>query len=176
MKKKLIVAAVIGCMLTAGAVTGCGSKTADAQATVAAESVETAAESETTESETTESEAAEGETTTAAETTSDNEEGAYLSWSAKEWSTADDGLKATVAKQYLIETTKLAAKAAGQDFTSEMEEAITDEQVAEVLGSLETAFAADDSITIQDMLDTASAALDAVMASVEETTEESKAE
>lgn len=160
MKKRFLVA-MMSCMLMAGAVTGCGSKAADAPTTAATEATtEAKADDETT------TEAAAEETTTAeAADVADAAatEGSYLSWSGKEWKEADDAEKTAAAREYLIETTKVAAKAAGQEFTSEMEATITDEQVATVVQSLETGFAADESITIQEMLDAAEELMNAMM-------------
>lgn len=162
MKKKFLVA-MMSCMLMAGAVTGCGSKTADAPTTTAAEvttEADTEADTEETTAEDTSSEAA----TEAADAAALVEaEGTYLAWSAKEWNEADDAEKAAAAKEYLIESTKVAANAAGQEFTDEMVASITDEQIATVETSLETAFAADETITIQQMLDAAAEVMNAMM-------------
>ena len=164
MKKKFLVA-MMSCMLMAGAVTGCGSKTADAPTTTAAEvttEAETEAGTEETTAEDTSSEAAtEAEAADASALVEG--EGTYLAWSAKEWNEADDAEKAAAAKEYLIESTKVAANAAGQEFTDDMVAAITDEQIATVEDSLETAFAADETITIQQMLDAAAEVMNAMM-------------
>lgn len=151
MKKKFLVA-MMSCMLMAGAVTGCGSKEADAPTTTAAEVTTEAVTEADTEADT---------EVKAAELV--EAEGTYLGWSAKEWNEADDTEKAAAAREYLVESTKVAAKAAGQEFTSEMDAAITDEQIATVEASLETAFAADETITIQQMLDAATELMDAMM-------------
>lgn len=145
--KKRFLAAVMSCMLMAGAVTGCGSKTADAATTAATEVTTEAADS--------------GETTVAASEPA-AAEGKYLVWSGKEWNEADDAEKAAAAKEYLIETAKIAAKAANQEFTTDMEDAITDDQIAAVEESLKTVFEADESITIQQQLDAASEVMNAV--------------
>lgn len=160
MKKRFLVA-MMSCMLMAGAVTGCGSKAADAPTTAATEAT-TEATTEAKADDETSTEAAAEETTTA-EAADAAAEGSYLSWSGKEWKEADDAEKTAAAREYLIETTKVAAKAAGQEFTSEMEATITDEQVATVVQSLETGFAADESITIQEMLDAAEELMNAMM-------------
>lgn len=161
MKKRFLVA-MMSCMLMAGAVTGCGSKAADAPTTAATEAT-TEATTEAKADEETTTEAAAEETTTAEAADAAAAEGSYLSWSGKEWKEADDAEKTAAAKEYLIETTKVAAKAAGEEFTSEMEASITDEQVATVVQSLETGFAADESITIQEMLDAAEELMNAMM-------------
>lgn len=163
--KKRFLAAMMSCMLMAGAVTGCGSKTADAPTTAATEAATEATAETTAEAADTEAAESEEETTVADAETAAAEAaaGSYLAWSGKEWKEADDAEKTAAAREYLIETTKVAAKAAGQEFTSEMEAAITDEQVASVVDSLETGFAADESITIQEMLDAASELMNAMM-------------
>lgn len=130
MKKRFLIAATVACMLAAGFVTGCGSKTADAPTTAATEAVV---------------------------------EIDYMTWSGKEWNAADDTEKAAAAKLYLIETAKAAAKVADQEFTSEMEASITDEDVNTVIESLESAFVADESITIQQLLDASVAVMDSML-------------
>lgn len=164
MKKRFLVA-MMSCMLMAGAVTGCGSKAADAPTTAATEATTEATTEAKADDETTTEAAAEETTTAEAADVADAAatEGSYLSWSGKEWKEADDAEKTAAAREYLIETTKVAAKAAGQEFTSEMEATITDEQVATVVQSLETGFAADESITIQEMLDAAEELMNAMM-------------
>lgn len=167
MKKKVLVA-MMSCMLMAGAVTGCGSKAADAPTTAAevtTEATTEAGDEETTAEDTTEA-------ADAAELV--EAEGSYLAWSAKEWNEADAAEKTAAAREYLVESTKVAAKAAGQEFTAEMEATITDEQIATVEESLETAFAADETITIQQMLDAATEVMDAMMAT--EAAEEAETE
>lgn len=162
MKKKLLVA-MMSCMLMAGAVTGCGSKEADAPTTAATEAVTEATTEEATDTEAAESEEAATEAeaeTTVAEAAA---EGSYLAWSGVEWKEADDAEKTAAAREYLLETVKITAEAAGQEFTSEMEASITDEQVATVVDSLEAGFAADESVTIQEMLDAASELMNSMM-------------
>lgn len=176
MKKKVLVA-MMSCMLMAGAVTGCGSKAADAPTTAAEVTTEATAEAgdeETTAEDTTEAADAAGETEAADAAELVEAEGSYLAWSAKEWNEADAAEKTAAAREYLVESTKVAAKAAGQEFTAEMEATITDEQIATVEESLETAFAADETITIQQMLDAATEVMDAMMAT--EAAEEAETE
>lgn len=167
MKKRFLTAAVIGCMMVAGAVTGCGSKTTDAPTTAATEAVATEAttaeEAESTEAESTE-EASEVPMESIQEAAALAEAGSdYLAWSGKEWNAASEEEKMAAAKAYLIETVKITAEAAGQEYTSEMEASITDDQVKTTYDSLATGFTQDESITIQQLLDAAAELMDAMM-------------
>lgn len=161
MKKKLAIAVAMSCALMAGVVTGCGNKeeAAPAATTVAAtEAATTAAESTEVEAETeaeTETETeAETEVETEAETkAADSASGDYTSWTGKEWSAASDDEKLAATRFYLIETTKLTAEAMGQEYTSEMEAAYTDDVIKASIPTLDAAFAADASMTLQQLLD-----------------------
>lgn len=166
MKKRFLTAAVIGCMMVAGVATGCGSKTADAPTTAATEAVTTeaaTAEEGSSEAESTE-DAAEvpmesiQDAATLVEAASD-----YLAWSGKEWNAATEEEKMAAAKAYLIETVKITAEAAGQEYTSEMEASITDDQVKTTYDSLAAGFTQDESITIQQLLDAAAELMNTMM-------------
>ena len=65
----------------------------------------------------------------------------------------------------MIESTKATAKAAGQDFTREMEAAITPEMVSSNVTVLEAAFSADETIKLGDLLDMTVNAANAMMES-----------
>lgn len=149
MKKRFLTAAVIGCMMVAGVVTGCGSKTADAPTTAATEAVTTGAAT---------AEEGSSEVASTEEAASD-----YLAWSGKEWNAATEEEKMAAAKAYLIETVKITAEAAGQEYTSEMEASITDDQVKTTYDSLEAGFTQDESITIQQLLDAAAELMNTMM-------------
>lgn len=178
MKKRFLTAAVIGCMMVAGAVTGCGSKTADAPTTEATEAVATeatTAEEESSEAESTE-EASEvpmesvQDAATLVEAASD-----YLTWSGKEWNAATEEEQMAAAKAYLIENVKITAEAAGQEYSSEMEASITDDQVKTTYDSLAAGFTQDESITIQQLLDAAAELMNEMM-TVETEAEDNAAE
>lgn len=158
MRKNLVAALVVTGALLSSVVTGCGGKTAAPAATTAAETTvaETTVAEETTAAGET---SADGETTAAdeateaEETTAQAASGDYLSWSGKEWKAASDEDKQAATKLYLIETIKATAKATGQEYSSEMEAAVTDDVVKQNVAALDTAFMADETITLQDMLE-----------------------
>lgn len=157
MKKKLAVAAAMSCVLMAGVITGCGNKEASAPTTTAAAVTTEAAatEAETTVAEPSAETATEAAETTAAEAKDEAaaDAGDYTSWTSKEWSAAGDEEKLAVTKFYLIETTKATAEAMGQEYTSQMEAAYTDDVVKASIPTLDAAFAADANMTLQDLLD-----------------------
>lgn len=145
MKKKFVVVMAMSCVLTMGLITGCGNKeaatptTATAETSVVQEETEADEEMNTTE-----------ETVEAAKSA---ESGDYLSWTASEWKAASDDDKAAATKLYLIESMKVATEAMGQEFTSQMEATITDDVVKASIVTLDTAFAADPNMKLQDILD-----------------------
>lgn len=144
MKKKTVVVVAMSCVLTMGLITGCGDKETatptTATTTVAIE--KTIAVEETKATEEMKEEAAKSA-----------KSGDYLSWTAREWTAASDDDKAAATKLYLIESMKVTAEAMGQEFTSQMETAITDEAVKASIVTLESAFAADPDIKLQDILE-----------------------
>lgn len=149
MKKKTVVVVAMSCVLTMGLIIGCGDKETatptTATTTVAIE--KTIAVEETKATEEMKDEAAKS-------AKSDD----YLSWTAREWTAASDDDKAAATKLYLIESMKVTAEAMGQEFTSQMEAAITDEAVKASIVTLEAAFAADPDIKLQDILEAANEA------------------
>lgn len=77
----------------------------------------------------------------------------YASWTGADWKAASDDEKASACKWLLVELTKSAAEAQGQEFTSKMEDAITDEQIAKMVASLDKDYANNESLTLQNFLD-----------------------
>lgn len=153
MKKNLVVMLGISTMLMAGVVTGCGKTEAVAPTTSV--SAEASTEAETSTSAETSSEAetsADAETTVSANADASSE---YLSWTGKEWAAASDEEKEAVAKFYLLETIKLTAQAAGQEYTDEMEASITDEMVTANVPALDAAFQENADLKVQDFIDMA---------------------
>lgn len=128
-------------------ITGCGNKETatptTAETSAAQEETEAVEEMNTTEE-------TAGESKEAAKPT---ESGDYLSWTASEWKAASDDDKAAATKLYLIESMKVATEAMGQEFTSQMEATITDDVVKASIVTLDTAFAADPNMKLQDILD-----------------------
>lgn len=134
MKKKLVVAVVMSCVLAAGVVTGCGSKETTAPTTV----------TETTT-------AAEGETTTEAAEVSVGSD--YATWTIKEWRAATDEEKTNATRYYLQAGVKATIESMGQEYTSDMDAAITDELIQSNISTIEMALSADENITLQEFLD-----------------------
>lgn len=151
MKKKIVVVVAMSCVLAMGLITGCGNKETAAPTTVAT-TVDTEAKEETKAVEETAAETKAAEETKE-EAAKSAKSGDYLSWTASEWTAASDDDKAAATKMYLIETTKATSKAMGQEFTSQMEAAITDNMVKASIVTLDTAFAADPNMKLQDILD-----------------------
>lgn len=156
MKRKLVVTMLVSGAIVSSLVTGCGNKEAAPSSTSTTQASAIAASEEETSVEEREKEAVE----------SSNKNVDYLFWTGKEWKSASDEEKKEVAKAYLIETMNIAAKAAGQDLGAAAEATITPEAVSATVDTLEMTFSADESITLQDILDMASNAADMIMESV----------
>lgn len=154
MKKNLVMAMVVSGVIVSSMVSGCGNKEA-VPSSVGTTQVVT--ERETTVAETKEEV---DEATNLAENNGD-----YLSWTGKEWKNASDDEKENAAKAYLIESMNIAAKAAGQDLGSAAEAAATPEAISATVTTLDAAFAADESIKLQEMLDMAANATNMMMES-----------
>lgn len=162
MKKRLLMAVVVSGMIMGSIVTGCGKKEAPQPTnnTVTVQTVESSEQVKETEAETT------VEETTTLEAVSEKEPSDdYLSWTGKDWKNASSEEKENASRYYLIESTKATAKAAGQDFTREMEAAITPEMVSSNVTVLEAAFSADETIKLEDLLDMTVNAANAMMES-----------
>lgn len=147
MKRRLVVM-VMSCVLTVALITGCGNKKAETPTMV--ETKATQEETNTVETMNTAEEETEG---VKEENAKPAESVDYLSWTASEWKAASDDDKAEATKLYLIESMKVATEAMGQEFTSQMESTITDEAVKASIVTLDTAFAADPNMKLQDILD-----------------------
>lgn len=137
MQKKLVIVAVISGILMTNILTGCGKK-------------EVPVESQNMSVETTEEvdESLIRSEETKAEVMDD-----YSLWTAKEWNSASDEEKKNVSKYYLVESIKVTAQAAGQEFSKEMEATITEEAITANIMVLEAAFAADESMDLKGLLD-----------------------
>lgn len=149
MQKKLVIVAVISGILMTNILTGCGKK-------------EVPVESQNMSVETTEEvdESLIGSEETKAEVMDD-----YSLWTAKEWNSASDEEKKNASKYYLVESIKVTAQAAGQEFSKEMEATITEEAITANIMVLEAAFAADESMNLKDLLDMTTNAANAMMES-----------
>lgn len=154
MQKKLVMVMVISSILMANIITGCGKK-------------EVPVETQNTSVETTEAvvEPARETEETKSEAMDD-----YSLWTAKEWNSASDEEKGNVSKYYLVESIKSTAKAAGQEFSKEMEATITEEAITANIMVLDAAFTADQSMKLKDLLDMTTNAANGIMESVTQQT------
>lgn len=89
----------------------------------------------------------------------------YSLWTAKEWNSASDEEKKNASKYYLVESIKVTAQAAGQEFSKEMEATITEEAITANIMVLEAAFAADESMDLKGLLDMTTNAANTMMES-----------
>lgn len=154
MKKNLLMAMVASGVIVSSMISGCGNKEAVPSS---AGTTQVVTEEETTLAET------KKEVDEATELAEKN--GDYLSWTGKEWKNAGNDEKENAAKAYLIESMNIAAKAAGQDLGSAVEAAVTPEAVSATVTTLDAAFAADESIKLQEILDMAANATNMMMES-----------
>lgn len=154
MKKNLLMAMIASGVIVSSIISGCSNKEAVSSS---AGTTQVVTEEETTLAET------KKEVDEATELVEKN--GDYLSWTGKEWKNAGNDEKENVAKAYLIESMNIAAKAAGQDLGSAAEAAVTPEAISATVTTLDAAFAADESIKLQELLDMAANATNMMMES-----------
>lgn len=152
MQKKLVIVAVISGILMTNILTGCGKKEVPVESQNM--SVETTEETEEVD------ESLIGSEETKAEVMDD-----YSLWTAKEWNSASDEEKKNASKYYLVESIKVTAQAAGQEFSKEMEATITEEAITANIMVLEAAFAADESMDLKGLLDMTTNAANTMMES-----------
>lgn len=99
----------------------------------------------------TETETTKEETSTAQ--TSKKDEKTYLLWKQEDWKKADETKQKEVAKYFLIQVTKHAAKVSNQNVSEEqIEQATSDEVVNEMRTQLDKAFSLSDQATLSDIL------------------------
>lgn len=167
MKKKILSAAIFtGMMLLA---VGCQKKDTAVTETSKESVVETSiAQTESTSQTTAVTESTMKETSTAVaqstgvETTkeetstaqtSKKDEKTYLLWKQEDWKKADETKQKEVAKYFLIQVTKHAAKVSNQNVSEEqIEQATSDEVVNEMRTQLDKAFSLSDKATLSDIL------------------------
>lgn len=167
MKKKILSAAIftgmmllaVGCQKKDTAVTETSKESAVETSIAQTESTsQTTAVTETTMKETstavaqsTEAETTKKETSTAQ--TSKKDEKTYLLWKQEDWKKADETKQKEVAKYFLIQVTKHAAKVSNQNVSEEqIEQATSDEVVNEMRTQLDKAFSLSDKATLSDIL------------------------
>ena len=146
MKKKILSAAIFaGMMLLA---VGCQKK----NTAVTETSKESATETSIAQTESTsQTETTKEETSTAQ--TSKKDEKTYLLWKQEDWKKADETKQKEVAKYFLIQVTKHAAKVSNQNVSEEqIEQATSDEVVNEMRTQLDKAFSLSDQATLSDIL------------------------
>lgn len=167
MKKKILSAAIftgmmllaVGCQKKDTAVTETSKESAvetsiaqtesTSQTTVVTES--TMKETSTAVAQSTEAETTKEETSTAQ--TSKKDEKTYLLWKQEDWKKADETKQKEVAKYFLIQVTKHAAKVSNQNVSEEqIEQATSDEVVNEMRTQLDKAFSLSDKATLSDIL------------------------
>lgn len=173
MKKRLLVAMAVTGLMISSIATGCGKKETPEATPVSVEAAESSEEvtetaeettaEETTAEETTAEETTVEETTAAEERAEAELSSDYLSWTGKDWNSAGDEEKENASRVYLVESVKATAKATGQEYTAEMEAAITPDMVSANVAVLDAAFAADESMSLQDLLDMTVEAANAMM-------------
>ncbi len=167
MKRKILSAAIFtGMMLLA---VGCQKKDTAVTETSKESAVETSiAQTESTSQTTAVTESTMKETSTAVaqstgvETTkeetstaqtSKKDEKTYLLWKQEDWKKADETKQKEVAKYFLIQVTKHAAKVSNQNVSEEqIEQATSDEVVNEMRTQLDKAFSLSDKATLSDIL------------------------
>lgn len=167
MKKKILSAAIftgmmllaVGCQKKDTAVTETSKESAVETSIAQTESTsQTTAVTESTMTETstavaqsTEAETTKEETSTAQ--TSKKDEKTYLLWKQEDWKKADEKKQKEVAKYFLIQVTKHAAKVSNQNVSEEqIEQATSDEVVNEMRTQLDKAFSLSDKATLSDIL------------------------
>lgn len=167
MKKKILSAAIftgmmllaVGCQKKDTAVTETSKESAVETSIAQTESTsQTTAVTESTMKETstavaqsTEAETTKEETSTAQ--TSKKDEKTYLLWKQEDWKKADETKQKEVAKYFLIQVTKHAAKVSNQNVSEEqIEQATSDEVVNEMRTQLDKAFSLSDKATLSDIL------------------------
>lgn len=167
MKKKILSAAIftgmmllaVGCQKKDTAVTETSKESAVETSIAQTESTsQTTAVTESTMKETstavaqsTEAETTKEETSTAQ--TSKKDEKTYLLWKQEDWKKADEKKQKEVAKYFLIQVTKHAAKVSNQNVSEEqIEQATSDEVVNEMRTQLDKAFSLSDKATLSDIL------------------------
>lgn len=167
MKRKILSAAIftgmmllaVGCQKKDTAVTETSKESAVETSIAQTESTsQTTAVTETTMKETstavaqsTEAETTKEETSTAQ--TSKKDEKTYLLWKQEDWKKADETKQKEVAKYFLIQVTKHAAKVSNQNVSEEqIEQATSDEVVNEMRTQLDKAFSLSDKATLSDIL------------------------
>lgn len=167
MKKKILSAAIftgmmllaVGCQKKDTAVTETSKESAVETSIAQTESTsQTTAVTESTMKETstavaqsTEAETTKEETSTAQ--TSKKDEKTYLLWKQEDWKKADEKKQKEVAKYFLIQVTKHAAKVSNQNVSEEqIEQATSDEVVNEMRTQLDKAFSLSDQATLSDIL------------------------
>lgn len=85
--------------------------------------------------------------------TSKKDEKTYLLWKQEDWKKADETKQKEVAKYFLIQVTKHAAKVSNQNVSEEqIEQATSDEVVNEMRTQLDKAFSLSDQATLSDIL------------------------
>lgn len=150
MKKKLAMI-LLGCALTASALTGCAGSSNEQTET----KVEATNENDKGITDSKDTKDAEEEKKADAD---------YASWTGKEWAAASEEERAKAAKYYLVETTKATVKASGAEYTDEMEDSIlTEEAVSATISALDMGFGTSEEIKISDLIKTATSAADSIL-------------
>ena len=142
---------------------GCSSgEETTAEETTAEETTEATTEEETTEEETTEAptteEATEAETTeAAASSAAAGEASAYLAWGAEEWKAASDEDKLAAAEEVLVQVGNAMMEGFGEMMelaqTDPDAKAELDAQIADMVTQIDSFFATDMGLTLQDLVD-----------------------
>lgn len=137
--KKRVVVMMLAFALSVSTMAGCGDK--------ASEKTATKTEASETKDDADDTKAPEEEK----KDTKENSD--YSSWTGKEWNAASDDEKKDAGRYFLVETTKAATEAAGQEWTDQMESAaITDQAVEAEIAALDQMFAADESMSMSDLI------------------------
>ena len=168
MKKKILSAAIfagmmllaVGCQKKDTAVTETSKESAvetsiaqteSTSQTTAVTETSTMTETSTAVAQSTGAETTKEETSTAQ--TSKKDEKTYLLWKQEDWKKADETKQKEVAKYFLIQVTKHAAKVSNQNVSEEqIEQATSDEVVNEMRTQLDKAFSLSDKATLSDIL------------------------
>lgn len=166
MKKKILSAAIfagmmllaVGCQKKNTAVTETSKESATETSIAQTESTsQTTAVTKTSTMVETSTALAQSTETTKEETstaqTSKKDEKTYLLWKQEDWKKADETKQKEVAKYFLIQVTKHAAKVSNQNVSEEqIEQATSDEVVNEMRTQLDKAFSLSDQATLSDIL------------------------
>lgn len=166
MKKKILSAAIfagmmllaVGCQKKDTAVTETSKESATETSIAQTESTsQTTAVAKTSTMVETSTAVAQSTETTKEETstaqTSKKDEKTYLLWKQEDWKKADETKQKEVAKYFLIQVTKHAAKVSNQNVSEEqIEQATSDEVVNEMRTQLDKAFSLSDQATLSDIL------------------------